>query len=870
MRKHSIKQSVLNAFSVVFILFAFAWWLPAQPSSHDYKIVHFNESDTVEDYPTFSDGLAPMRTPTGWGFIDIHGNFVIAPVYKAVSNFHDGIALVIKGSHCPEFQEYDKKWFIDKNGHRINDSLYTYVPSSQDKLYLKLVEDRVYIVDSTSQILAEPVIEIVSDFHDGMALVQKMTIKMNFNHECTYDIVSSHYVNKKGETVLTPPSKNVTDFSDGLAAVKMDGKWGFMGQNGNIVIQPRFDEIDVTTSNANSVRPFSEGMAAFSDENGKWGFMDKKGNTVVEPKYPIAFSFSEGLAFVGFNNGYKNGAPIVKEYGNTSYSLDTVSMFGCIDKQGKLVFPPKHEWELRKWEDDNLFFHNGIAMISTLKHSNWVWYSMDTRHTRYVHSGFGLIDRKGAVVKDPIFQKIWDFSEGLAPAAQNFKFSFIDSKGQVIITPDFDWAKPFSAGMAPVRLDDKWGFIDKTGKMMIEPRFAEIWDESIIQQYGEAPKNTAYFFRDKLTAFTDENSLWGYMDKTGHVVIPPKYECARPFSEGLSIAYTHEECHIINIAGEVVATLPADYMLKNYSEGLAFFTMENDSVYQLGLLDRNGKEVLQFPDTFDNCRSLHEGLGTLYSVLDYGIDRETVVDKKGKVVFTKTGYIAPYSEGLAAFRFPNGKYGYLDPKGDTAIAPTYDEAASFQEGLAAVKVGGKWGFIDTKGNMVVAPQFYEVGNFSNGVTWFLDAELDKDYSLDHDMNGDEYKKLYYNKKGEIAFSLPYDTVCPFSEGLAAVLVNGKWGFVNTDGKMVIAPQYDEDALGHTPSFHDGMCPINMSGKHGYIDKTGKIVIEPQYDQAWGFSNGLAKVMVNQKVGFIDKNGKMVIAPKYDYDLDIDF
>jgi hypothetical protein len=62
-------------------------------------------------------------------------------------------------------------------------------------------------------------------------------------------------------------------------------------------------------------------------------------------------------------------------------------------------------------------------------------------------------------------------------------------------------------------------------------------------------------------------------------------------------------------------------------------------------------------------------------------------------------------------------------------------------------------------------------------------------------------------------------------------------------------------------------PIQQDGKVGFIDKTGKIVIAPQFDSASNedgivFSEGLAAVKVSDKWGYIDKSGKFVIPPKF--------
>ncbi|MDA2920853.1 WG repeat-containing protein [Desulfobacterota bacterium AH_259_B03_O07] len=53
-------------------------------------------------------------------------------------------------------------------------------------------------------------------------------------------------------------------------------------------------------------------------------------------------------------------------------------------------------------------------------------------------------------------------------------------------------------------------------------------------------------------------------------------------------------------------------------------------------------------------------------------------------------------------------------------------------------------------------------------------------------------------------------------------------------------------------------PVILNGKVGYINDTGKIVIKPQFDGASIFSEGLAFVEINGKVGHINRAGKIVI------------
>ena len=66
----------------------------------------------------------------------------------------------------------------------------------------------------------------------------------------------------------------------------------------------------------------------------------------------------------------------------------------------------------------------------------------------------------------------------------------------------------------------------------------------------------------------------------------------------------------------------------------------------------------------------------------------------------------------------------------------------------------------------------------------------------------------------------YKQVMNFSEGLAAVwLHNGKWGFVNEKGTLVIPAEFDD-----VSSFDEGVCRVVNNGLYGLIDKTPFVIL----------------------------------------------
>lgn len=111
---------------------------------------------------------------------------------------------------------------------------------------------------------------------------------------------------------------------------------------------------------------------------------------------------------------------------------------------------------------------------------------------------------------------------------------------------------------------------------------------------------------------------------------------------------------------------------------------------------------------------------------------------------------------------------------------------------------------------------------------------------------------------ELLIPANYDYAYSFSEGLANVRKDGKWGFIDKLGKTVIPFIYDDAEL-----FYAGLASVAKDGKYGYIDRSGKTVIPFLYDYADYYSFGLARVKKAGKWGYIDKSGKTVISFIYD-------
>lgn len=89
--------------------------------------------------------------------------------------------------------------------------------------------------------------------------------------------------------------------------------------------------------------------------------------------------------------------------------------------------------------------------------------------------------------------------------------------------------------------------------------------------------------------------------------------------------------------------------------------------------------------------------------------------------------------------------------------------------------------------------------------------------------------------------------------LYPVLEEGLWGYMNRDGHLAVAPQFDA-----AWPFSEGRALVQLDGRFGYLDRNGDVVVPLQYHDAWYFSNGLAPVLIDSAWSFIDYDGAVVV------------
>ncbi|MEZ6085587.1 MAG: WG repeat-containing protein [Phycisphaerae bacterium] len=102
----------------------------------------------------------------------------------------------------------------------------------------------------------------------------------------------------------------------------------------------------------------------------------------------------------------------------------------------------------------------------------------------------------------------------------------------------------------------------------------------------------------------------------------------------------------------------------------------------------------------------------------------------------------------------------------------------------------------------------------------------------------EGKKGFINKDGELVIAPRFDNAYRFSEGLAAAMINDQWGYIDENGEWVIQPKFAMAGLFHSER---ACVRLTLGGPVGYIDLNGRIAIDFKFDCANDFVDGIAKV-----------------------------
>lgn len=296
---------------------------------------------------------------------------------------------------------------------------------------------------------------------------------------------------------------------------------------------------------------------------------------------------------------------------------------------------------------------------------------------------------------------------------------------------------------------------------------------------------------------------------------------------------------------------------------------------KFGYIDSSGEICISFQ--FDDAGDFAEGLAYARTSDGYGF-----IDTMGRWIIPPS-YSVPdnFSEGLVAV-CQHDKWGYLNHEGQWVIPPLFDCALSFSEGLAGVAIGKQWFFIDRNGKKRLG-EYQHLFGFSEGcacvmldrgrtfvnskgqiVTDFFRENCTMAFHSGFAWVESEKKYGFIKSNGKWVITPEFDKACDFSEGLAAVLIGEHWGYIRMDGTFAISPKLPARRMSRNtemkwsaPEFHEGLAAAWDGNFYGYIDCSGQWVIPPAFSRPGDFCGGITSVVKEKHWLLIDRNGQKI-------------
>jgi hypothetical protein len=581
---------------------------------------------------------------------------------------------------------------------------------------------------------------------------------------CTFHGGLCGAVRRDGSIAVPPRYDWVGAFSDGRAAVRLNGLYGFVDEDGREIVTPQYRVVD----------DYHFGFAQV-DIDGKSALIDRDGKMAMPPKYGFirAIAPDRFRVLEARNLGGSMGADdfsgmriTLGASGGVSFSgtlSDHDPAGGVIDLSGQWIEPPGKPWTPSFDKDDP-----SIRWVEEDK----LW---------------GLARADGSWLVEPKFQQAGSLVDGLARVTLDGKFGFIDRSGRFAIEPAFDKTWPFERGVGRTwaERDGVVGVIDKTGAWVFRTGYQQI---SLAVVSSKDRTVFGWHFKDA--------GRWGLLDLDGRVVLAADFDQhVQRCEDGRLVAYRNKEWLYFKADGSPLQ--PPGGRLVGASCGAAPpYTLKIGDKF--GLVDVSSSQIT--PVRFD---------AIIWA--DRGVKNVKVDGKWGRIGYDGHWLLEPkfdyLSTGAELFvASVDGKRGFMRSDGSWMVAPKFDAAQRRDKDTAFVTLSGATGVLRLEDqSWAVAPR--------PGVMCDINRAI---------MSQSAGKRVLLSPAGEKWIDVDAERVgISLEYGLVTFLRDGKWGLVDTAGQVVVEPQYDDPVL-FMPRLR-GVAWAKRDGKWCAIDRRGHTV-----------------------------------------------
>ena len=791
-----------------------------------------------------------------YGLMDTIGNEILPIMYDRI------VAVADK----PQFWVAQKGEYrlCNEDGKPINDTIYSEIPDTSYHTYPSVVIEngKKYIIDKdlNTKVDVSEYDEVFS-FNDYNNLVIAQVTKEEL----------SNFITLKGELLLPKFYKQVIYVDSSLVVVKhQEGIFSIINLKNNTekYLDSTYQYVRVCLNNP----PYFE-----TSKNRLEGLMDREGNEILPPKYtrteryPYRFiiaidsakyrlfdwtgkqigaayddmRFYEGAKFINVNIG---SVPRT-EYPHENYNNRPNGLWGLMDTTGKEVIPPQYD-DIGVGADDRVVVKkNGTFGELNIKGEVVV----PLIYSSFIHEVedslliVGELPRYGLMITNlntnlhnplwavyPEYRYVNNESYHNLLKSEKGKVGFLDAKqGRFVETANYDEFWDFETDLAIVKQNNKWGYINKDGKEQIAPILTY---DAVFPFKGD----------DNKWAIVIKNRKYGCINRKGKEIIPPILDYLSPFVENKAIIVKQQLYGYINLKRKIV--IPCRYTnATDFKNGKAKVRIDDRYFW----IDTLGNEIAN-PYLFDDT------YGGFY-------EKDKMLVRKGN------------------------KIGVAQASDNSLLCPTdYNEIIKLTRRYCSVRVNDKWGIFDLQQKTIAHQLQYSSINYDphhylslvkQDTITLVDTNLqtivspvvaNKILRL-NDTLFLLFKKdnlpICVNQKGEWKFRIENQYVYevePFLDSLARINTSNDYTFfIDTNGKVIIP--ITELTQDYISNFSEGLAMVAENHRFGFINKKAQVVIPLQYESAFPFVEcngcyfykGKARVMKNKRWIYIDKNGNCI-------------
>lgn len=417
------------------------------------------------------------------------------------------------------------------------------------------------------------------------------------------------------------------------------------------------------------------------------------------------------------------------------------------------------------------------------------------------------------------------------------KWGVINSRGEYVISPSYDdmilipdETKAIFICQKDVDLDNgTYKSIALNEKS--ERIFASYDNIETIQNVDK--EGNIFFFDDTLKV--SRAGKYGLINFSGKEILPCEYDSID------SLMYLKNSLLTTNENKEGIVDNGGDTIIENEYVEIQALTDKYENGYvvkndenKYGLINYNKKQILECK--YDEIK--HVAGSGMYVVKEG--ENLNLINEDGETLLTNKFEDAISIDNENIIIKQGNKYGIMSSDGDLKIEPQYDALEYLFDGNYKAEKDGKYGVIDLSNKIMLDFYYSDIKYMSeegfiraereNQETTLINTQFQSKCKGTIEEINSKHSYIVLNENGErnyYNFQLEPKNVKDIFPANTLYLSkqNGKYGFVNKNGIVIVDYEYD-DAIEQNEY---GYASVKKNGKWGAIDLKGKLVTEPKYD-----------------------------------------